>query len=57
MNNKSALDVKSLIVRFMNEKVYRGDYENPREQPDAAGLCRLCRGWTESRPIRLGSDS
>lgn len=38
MSNKSALDVKSLIVKFMNEHVYRGDYDNPREQPDEAGL-------------------
>ncbi len=38
MSNKSALAVKSLIVKFMNEHVYRGDYENPREGPDAAGL-------------------
>jgi hypothetical protein len=34
---KSALAVKSIVVEFMNEQVYRGDYENPRLKPDAAG--------------------
>jgi hypothetical protein len=36
-SNKSALAVKSLVVAFMNEHVYRGDYDNPRERPDAFG--------------------
>ena len=40
MSNKSAREVKSLIVKFMNEHVYRGDYENPRVRPDAAGHYR-----------------
>jgi hypothetical protein len=34
---KSALAVKSLVVEFMNEQVYRGDYENPRLAPDGLG--------------------
>ena len=34
---KGALAVKALVVEFMNEQVYRGDYDNPRQRPDAAG--------------------
>ena len=37
MSNRSAQAVKSLVVKLMNEHVYRGDYENPRVRPDAAG--------------------
>ena len=37
MSNKSALAMKSLIVQFMNEHVYHGDYDNPRVRPDASG--------------------
>ena len=35
--SKEALDVKTLVVGFMNEQVYRGDYDNPRIKPDKLG--------------------
>lgn len=35
--NKDALAVKSLVVEFMKEYVYRGDYDNPRLEPDRLG--------------------
>lgn len=34
---KEALAVKTIVVGFMNEQVYRGDYENPRIEPDKLG--------------------
>jgi hypothetical protein len=34
---KEALDVKTMVVGFMNEQVYRGDYDNPRIKPDKLG--------------------
>ncbi len=34
---KGALDVKAIVVAFMNEQVYRGDYDNPRIEPDKLG--------------------
>ncbi|HEX5731582.1 MAG TPA: hypothetical protein VF131_02015 [Blastocatellia bacterium] len=34
---KEALAVKAMVVAFMNEQVYRGDYDNPRIKPDKLG--------------------
>ena len=34
---KEALTVKNIVVGFMNEQVYRGDYDNPRIKPDKLG--------------------
>lgn len=34
---KGALAVKDIVVAFMNEQVYRGDYDNPRIEPDKLG--------------------
>jgi hypothetical protein len=34
---KDALAVKSLVVEFMKEHVYRGDFDNPRITPDKLG--------------------
>jgi hypothetical protein len=34
---KSALRLKSCLMKFMLEHVYRGDYDNPRLRPDASG--------------------
>ncbi|HET8677756.1 MAG TPA: hypothetical protein VFO63_18290 [Blastocatellia bacterium] len=34
---KEALAVKAIVIGFMNEQVYRGDYDNPRLRPDPAG--------------------
>ena len=37
IGTKSALAVKSLVIEFMKEHVYRGDFDNPRVRPDAGG--------------------